>query len=488
MRRSSFSLLIALTLIAPGWGQAPAADPPQPSTDAPATTTLTLHPVPEPRPALKYRLLPTPREQRPGNAAVFYNKAALMYAENQKNLQTSDEKLSKWIERNGSSLVYDLPLGQLPVAESRDELRKWSQVLQTVEEAARREACDWQMPFREEPPFNILLPELQTMRVFGRVLAAKARSHVAAGEAEEALAALKTGYMVARHAAAGPTLIHRLVGVAISNIMSQALMELIEQPAAPNLYWTLSDLPQPFIEFREAYHYEVDWIYFWHPEWVDIGSQQHGDAEWRAMYDSLLNVFDQLEPKFSGENGRWLLAGLAIKGYPRAKRALIAEGRSPDEVEAMSVSQALLIYTMQTYDHLRDDVFKWSTLPYWQAHAGMAEAAQQLGRKAKRDEVLPLAQWILPAVQSTGFAQARGQRTLALLRTIEALRLYAAVHDGELPEQLADIHEAPAPHDPVTGEAFQYHLDGEQAVLEAPAPEGMSKEYFGARYVITIAK
>lgn len=488
MRLSPFSLLIALTLIAPAWRQAPAADPPQPPAEEPVTTRLTLHPMPEPRPALKYRLLPTPREQRPGNAAVLYNKAGLIHAENQGDFQATQEVIDKWISNSGNLAGYDIPLDQLPVEEGRRTLSKWSQILQTVEQASRREFCEWQLPVREEVPFNILLPELQVMRRYAWVLAAKVRFHIAAGELDQALATVKVGYAVSRHAAAGPTLIHGLVGVAISNIMSRAVMELMQQPSVPNLYWALTDLPQPLIDFRGAYHYEMDWIYYWHPEWVDIGSQQHGAAEWRRMYDSLVEGLGQMEPRHAGENGRWLLAALAIKGYPRAKRSLIAEGRMPEEVETMPVAQVLLIHTMHTYDRLRDDTFKWSALPYWQARAGMEQAMQRLKPESARHEVLPLADLTLPAFQAAQRAQALGQRTLHLLTVIEALKLYAAGHDGDLPEQLADIHEAPVPYDPVTGEVFRYHLDGEHAVLEAPAPEGTSKEYFGALFVITIAK
>jgi hypothetical protein len=488
MYRIILSLFIALTLTAPAWSQTTPVDPPPPPADEPITTPLTLHPLDEPRPALKYRLLPTPREQRPGNAAVFYNKAGLIYAENQGEFQATEDTINQWIKTRGSSAIYETPLDQLPLEEGRQTLRKWSMVLRTIEEASHREFCDWQMPVREEAPFSIILPELQVMRVYGRVLAAKVRFHLAAGELEDALATLKIGYAVARHAAAGPTLIHGLIGVVISQLSSAAAFELLQQPTAPNLYWTLSDLPQPLIDFRPAYQYEMDWIYFWHPEWADIGTKQYSEAEWRRMYDVLVSGLGEMDSKYAGENQRWLVAALAVKGYPRAKRSLIAEGRSPDDVEAMPVAQALMIYTMQTYDELRDDLFKWSALPIWQARAGIAEADERLHERAARQEVLPLAQLILPAFQAASLAQARGQRTLALLRAVEALRLYAARHDGELPDALADIREAPVPDDPVTGEAFQYHLDGERAVLEAPAPEGMSKETFAVRYVITIAK
>ena len=83
------------------------------------------------------------------------------------------------------------------------------------------------------------------------------------------------------------------------------------------------------------------------------------------------------------------------------------------------------------------------------------------------------------------FAFARTDRQLAALRCIEALRLYAAGHDGKLPPTLDDIKEVPIPSNPVTGKPFSYRLEGRTAVLEAgggpitrPRPQ----------YHITVAK
>ena len=45
------------------------------------TVKLVLYPAPEPRPALRYRLLPAFMELRPGNAAVMYNKIGIQITE-----------------------------------------------------------------------------------------------------------------------------------------------------------------------------------------------------------------------------------------------------------------------------------------------------------------------------------------------------------------------------------------------------------------------
>jgi tetratricopeptide (TPR) repeat protein len=63
-------------------------------------------------------------------------------------------------------------------------------------------------------------------------------------------------------------------------------------------------------------------------------------------------------------------------------------------------------------------------------------------------------------------------RQAAALQCIEALRLYAGTHNGELPEKLSEITEAQAPDDPIIGKPFGYSRMGANAVLEAPSPEG----------------
>ena len=61
---------------------------------------------------------------------------------------------------------------------------------------------------------------------------------------------------MARHAGEAPTLINALVGMAICGIMNNELMQFIQQPGAPNMYWPLTDLPQPLIDPRKGYHGE----------------------------------------------------------------------------------------------------------------------------------------------------------------------------------------------------------------------------------------
>jgi hypothetical protein len=83
----------------------------------------------------------------------------------------------------------------------------------------------------------------------------------------------------------------------------------------------------------------------------------------------------------------------------------------------------------------------------------------------------------LEAIRSARSASVRSDREIALLRTLEALRIYGASHNGELPPQLSDITEVPIPDDPVTGKPFSYRREAEKAVLEGPVLREVPLKY-----------
>ncbi len=106
---------------------------------------------------------------------------------------------------------------------------------------------------------------------------------------------------------------------------------------------------------------------------------------------------------------------------------------------------------------------------------------------AKRKPAL-LADSLVPAVKAVRRAQARLDQRIALLRTVEALRLHAAEHDGKLPAKLSEI-AVPVPDDPITGKPFRYELIGATAHLRGSPPPGDEKvAILNIHYVLTVRK
>jgi hypothetical protein len=276
-----------------------------------------------------------------------------------------------------------------------------------------------------------------------------------------------------RDAAEGQTLINGFVGVAICGMMSGQVQDLIQQPDAPNLYWALTMLPRPLIDMQAGVEAEMDGICLVFPELRDLDDSSLSPDQWRHLLHNLWAKVAAYATRSKATARPEALTALAIAGYPTAKRALIEGGRSAEAVEAMPVPQVILIYTLETYDELRDDLFKWFYVPYSETLEGSRKAEESLMRAiSERREILPIAAVLLPAVRAAHAAIARNDREIAGLRTIEALRAYAAANDGQLPEQLDDL-TVPIPVDPFTGRPFDYQLDGRTAVLQGPPAPGL---------------
>lgn len=76
---------------------------------------------------------------------------------------------------------------------------------------------------------------------------------------------------------------------------------------------------------------------------------------------------------------------------------------------------------------------------------------------------------------------------VAALESIEALRHYAAGHDGRLPAQLGDITDIQVPNDPATGKPFAYRVEGSKAILKPSVPKG-GMPLHSTRYEIAVVQ
>jgi hypothetical protein len=424
--------------------------------DSEKSLPIMLHPAPSVVPALKYQLLPPFTERRPGNAAVWWNRipAERSYFFSEINKAGGEwEKIDKWME---------IPLGDPSEKQHRPAASQLggAELFADMERAARFESCDWELPMHEGGVIEMRLPELQQTRTYGRVLSAKARLEIAEGKYDQAVRTIQSGFALARDVAKGPCLINGLVGTAIASLMIDRIRELVQQPGSPNLYWALSSLPHPLIDYRLGFEAESRFLYLEFPELQDLDKKQFPPEKWRELLLKFVGVesfFQHADPL--------LMTGLAMQGYPQARQYLVEHGRTAAEVDAMPVAQVIVLYTMHVYDELAEEQFKWMFLPYAQAAEGIKQADRGLKDAivAGRD-IIPFATMLLPAVGKCKQAETRADWYVAQLRVLEALRLYADAH-GRLPERLAEISGVPIPANPYDGKPFTYQRDGDKATL-----------------------
>ena len=476
---AALMLLTIHGLAVAGEGPAEKAEPEGPPVDV---VEMVLHPAPAPKPALKYRLTWPALDRRPGNAAWHYAKAGLLLAA---PTNVSSEKWDKIIQWQSKT-----PGEPLPLEEIREMLEKYEAVLHEVQIGARRDRCYWEFPIRdaEENVLEILLPELQVTRNLTRLLGLKARLEMAERNYDEAIAALRTGYTMAWHVGQNPYVVGGLVGIANAGIISKQMEMLIQSPDVPNLYWALTALPRPLVDLRDEFEIEEDLAYWVFPELQQVDGRVRTPDQWRAdfdefvsKYNSLMKMLPPAEKRAEEINAEALLE----EAYPRARRALLARGRTAEQVDAMAPAEVLLVVAAETYDELRDELFKWSHVPYWEAEQNFERMEELLrGEHPRREVVVPLASVLLPAMEATQYAVAKNERDLDALRCIEAIRLYAAAHDGKLPKRLGDITDVPVPVNPVTGKPFPYRLEGDAAILEGDGRPGRYRR----RYLLKLAE
>ena len=86
---------------------------------------------------------------------------------------------------------------------------------------------------------------------------------------------------------------------------------------------------------------------------------------------------------------------------------------------------------------------------------------------------------LAPAVPRLHEHVAEVDRRVAALRTVEAVRLHAASHEGRMPASLDAVDVVPVPLDPMTEKPFQYESDGHTATIvrEGPAPSRLKVAY-----------
>ncbi len=434
-------MLVAILTIVLPLAQPPAKADPSPET----LIKLTVDPTPAPKPALRYLLLPDLRELTPGNPIPNYMKVVL----------------------DQDSTAPEGSPGTLGPG-----------ALRQADRAARMDKPDWQLlPKLRTDGFNLLLPDLQKMRQLAAELQRRFRDEVAQRRFDDALVTAKTMFALARHMGEHPTLIGTLVAIAIAQVGIAPLEEMLDQPGCPNLYWALTNLPTPFITFGIGLEGERMLVL------SEFGDLSDKEVMTTAQLKAFIRKLDLLlgdSPK-DKKTLEWLSEHAKDEKYMAAARARLADYSIPaDRLATFSPYQVILLNERLEYEIQRDEVMKFSNLPTWEAIPRMDAIRLPKDR--------PLFSGFVAAFQKVRRAQGRLEQRIALLRHVEAIRMYAAAHEGQVPEKLSDV-EVPLPVDPFTGRPFRYEVKDGVAHLRGSPPKGDEQNVaYNLHYEIVIRK
>ncbi len=463
---------------------------------------MTVTPAAEPVPALKYRLIERDIDLKPGNSAPYYYRALLDSTRTMDRVRKEfGDEFDTWYIGGGDSI----PIGDLPLDKVRNAVQMSSDPIRDhLLDATQRRDCDWELGVEDKRGVDVvafLLPEFQECRDLGRILSLQSRLATAERRYDDAIDAMRMNYRLGSDVAKEPFLVCGLIGIAIDGITNGTVTELIAAPDSPNLYWALTELPQPIIDLRSAVRFEIDFgprtfPFIHHAETTD-----HSPQEWNRLLTQAIRDLQKAGgmtgwfggmPSVENDAAAGLAAtAIALLGYPHAKQQLIAQGMDPERVEKMAVGQVIAIYTERTYQRFSEDWHKLWYVPFAEVDKREDPLVKRLAEarffsNSQEREVLPLVSLLLPAMQAARTAQVRLERDVATLRVIEALRMYAADHDGRLPESLDAIDKVPVPDNPVTGQPFVYRLEGQTAILELPPSDRIPG--YNRRFEIQIAE
>jgi hypothetical protein len=430
---------------------------------------LDVRPMAVPKPALKYQLLPEVRELTPGNPVQWYVRCF----QERRNFFFVKESVA---QRNRYRTA--------PLAELRKEkVRTYGgHTLREADWAARLETPDWQVLERMQTEgIDLRLPELGPLHVLAEALQARFRIEVAGGQWDDAVRTAKTMFALARHLGEHPTTAGNRVGLSVADLALNTLEEMVQQPGCPNLYWALTDLPCPLVDLRKGMQ----------------GDRARLEADLRKLREDGPMTEEELEKVLNrlfgalgfareqaGLPPRSLRPGLQarVKDPDRvlaARARLIEAGCSPVPVLSFPPLQVILLDEKREYEIRRDEGLKLLGLSPWQIDALLGD------REPEREGLFA---YLLPQVVKARRQQGRLEQRIALLRHVEALRLYAAEHDGKMPEKLSDL-SVPLPADPFTGKPFPYKVEGNTAHLRGSPPRDEEQNpLYNLRYMVILVR
>ena len=226
----------------------------------------------------------------------------------------------------------------------------------------------------------------------------------------------------------------------------------------------------------------------------DAETTDHRPDEWNRLY---IETVRDISTMGGNTLRRWWYVGLGFvcrrirrAGIFTRQRTAHSAGHGSRKGEAMSVGQVIAIYSERTYRRHADGFESLWYVPFWETDRQSRDVNERACRRAGRfgeasiAKCCRLALCCCPPCNRREAQVEAGSRFCRVAGDRGAADV-AAEHAGGLPAKLEEIRQVPVPLNPATGKPFVYHLDGDVAVLELAASDGIPG--INRRYEIKIA-
>ncbi|MDR1270756.1 MAG: hypothetical protein LBK82_14665 [Planctomycetaceae bacterium] len=469
---------------------------------------ITVTPAELPYPLLKYRFNTYITETESGNAAPLYSEAVARlndvwtrtsrrdvyesrdYAKakfpelfNTPTEKKEEETVKKLLFKAFPLKPYFEKVFDVVTPKQEEELFiSLNGVYRLIEKASKKRECDWSYQM-EYHGIVTLLDHVQNMRGLARYLDGKAEWEIRNGKYNDAVKTIRLGLRLAEHLEQSdtPCLVTLLIATAIKGIMLKNIQLLSTQPDSPNLYPALTQLARDKNTFQKGLQEEQ---FMWlisdsNPQKIQELFEQadeNNKESCKTLLKSLTTtfvfrtnefVFNAYSPKLREQEDTVnnAVTVVSLVCYPYGKERLLKRGLTEAEIDKLSVYQVVTPYIAEEIKTAYDKLLVTSMLPV-DFKRTITDFIDDEGFRADSPLSIYLA-LILPAVQSARAAFLRTEQTIDLLQITEAIRYYAAVNDGKLPETLEKIEQLYVNTIGATNnKPFAYRVEGNTAIID----------------------
>lgn len=419
-----------------------------------------------PRSALSHRLFPENNKLFDRNGAIYYHRAIYFLDTTEARLYAQDDDPDTTFGFSHHYLNGEL------TPELLQRIQTWLKIHEyTWQEAGfavHSSHCDWQLiPEEVRDSWQFLhLSEIQSCRGLARLFAVKARYEIAQGNMEEAIKAIQYCNKMAADVHQSELIVGSLVGNSCAGMTYQPIIELMQAPDSPSLYWPLATLTEKVIDVRPSIRSHLSRLrtgdgLFENPE------EQKSLIEWRAEANK---YFDRLVLTTAMNRGGDIPPEITICSYPIAKQLLLNNGMAPEEVDAIPSIQLVAMVRSRIANWILDEYEKGLRLDNLECLMYFAQLERRIAEHpfntahTSEHSLTPYLDISLPPIQQLLQSSSYLQRKRCAMQVLEAIRLHLGA-TGELPKSLDEITIVTVPLNPETGKPFRYEFKDNTAKL-----------------------
>lgn len=375
-------------------------------------------------------------------------------------------------------------LAALDLDQARRTVESADTMFRYLERAVHWTDCRWHYDlYATENPIAELFPEMEKMREIGFYCALKIKIALAEKRYDDAFALLRTGFGMVRHQTEAADLFLSVLWTGtIHETLLGTLREWSCQADSPNIFWPLKELPRFAPLDAAVYRNENDFLISYFPDAPDLDRQRDTltEAQWRDASNRFAEalqkmtawgIFDHWESESEADVNRFEAvfgepdrSKMIARLEPFARNGLVAYGYSAEQIAAMTPEKAFALYLVRQILTARSDMMVSSLVTREEA-----KSLELSFPEAPTDNPLAeLVGYFTGDHDSIKRAIARIDWRTDMLLFTEALRWYAAEHDGKLPTTMDDFSPIPVPtRNPANGQPYTFRVENDALVFDA---------------------